>query len=452
MDDADCDVAYSTPTNPVGNCRFRVCANLDYWEHKSTHRMETVAQLADVAHPIFEGGSHSAQLTYYVDDCLVCQRDVIFDAFWLITGQEERYWTKNKHGHFRLPTNNFDQRDVLGRALASSIGTWLEKILMRLGHDAIFPRWPQGKRAASCVGHDVDYPEVIRWLEPLRVVRREGIRGMPAAAAVLAGKRQHWHFQSWVSLESELGIRSAFYFVARQGSLLKYVAGTPNPFYDVTSDRFKKVFNYLVDEGFEIGMHASYRACESQQQFRAEKQVLEQASGQRIEGNRHHYWRLNPDDPESTLLLHEQIDLRYDTSLTHEHYVGWRRGLTWPFFPFHQGERRELRTLQISTAWMDDQLFGHRSDNPGHRAEILRALTNTVSDQGGCLLIDVHDYVFDDALFPSWTSTYRALMEDVTQRSDFWIDTPNNIARWWTKRYASILSASDGLRCGVPVS
>ena len=128
-----------------------------------------------------------------------------------------------------------------------------------------------------------------------------------------------------------------------------------------------------------------------------------------------------------------------------ERYVGWRRGLAWPFFPFHQKERRELKTLQIPTAWMDDQLFGHHQDNPRDRLEIARSLVDRAAKQGGCLLIDVHDYVFDEVLFPGWTSTHRDLWEYLTSRSDFWIDTPCHIADHWLERYTSIMQASDGL-------
>jgi hypothetical protein len=251
-------------------------------------------------------------------------------------------------------------------------------------------------------------------------------------------------------MEEDLRTRSAFYFVPRQGSLLEYAAGVPDSFYNIRSPKFKTLFKYLADEGYEIGLHASYGACESLERFAAEKQALEESCGQRVFGNRHHYWHLNPSDPESTLMLHEQIGLKYDTSLAHERYVGWRRGLSWPFFPFHQKEQRELRTLQIPTAWMDDQLFGHRVDNPGDRAAVLRALADTVARQGGCLHIDVHDYVFDDVLFPGWARAYRELWQYVTARSDFWIDTPNRISDYWRQRHRSIVAASRGLSATEP--
>jgi hypothetical protein len=449
VDSSDCDIAYVAEHGRVDHGRLCVRANLQSWEMRSTLRFGGVGQGDGWSHPIYQGERHRSQPFQVVDGRLVCDRDLIFDVFWLATGQEERYWPKNRHGHFDLGETAFHRGQALPLALASSIGSGLQKTLMKLGFPTPIPRWPHGKKAAACVSHDVDYPEVIRWLEPVRIVGRQNLRGLLPAISVLIGRRTHWHFASWVQMEQRLKTPSAFYFVPRQGSLLEYATGTPDPFYDVQSERFRKLFRYLAAEGCEIGIHASYRAGESREKFAAEKQLLEEAGGQSIGGNRHHYWHLNPEDPESTLLIHEQIGLKYDTSLTHERYVGWRRGLSWPFFPFHQKERRELKTLQIPTAWMDDHLFGHRQDNPGDRLEILRALVDRVAEQEGCLLIDVHDYVFDNLLFPGWAQAYRELWEYLTARADFWIDTPGRLADHWIERHASIMQASQGLTGAV---
>jgi hypothetical protein len=396
-------------------------------------------------HPLYEGEQPGRATFESTNGRLTCNRDLIFDVFWLLTGQEERHWSCNKHGHFDCRGSAFHRQQVFRLAPASAIGLHFEKLFATLGFEGATPRWPLGKQAAACVSHDVDYPVVLRALEPFRIIRRQGVHGLRAAMEIVTGKRTHWHFLSWVEMEHQLETRSAFYFVPRRGSLIGYALGTPDPFYEVQSDRFRSLFKRLEDEGCEIGLHASYRAGESSEAFVAEKQALEVASGTSIRGNRHHYWHLDPSDPEDTLRIHEQAGLTYDTSLAHERYVGWRRGLSWPYFPFHQRERRELRTLQIPTAWMDDQLFGHRYHNPGDRESILRALVDKAAEQGGCFLIDVHEYVFDDVLFPGWAAAYQSVWGHVLERGDIWVETPGNIAEHWVRRYNNIVATSKGL-------
>lgn len=411
----------------------------------SPPKLLNVGKVSDFDIPVSEGESQGSKVVEHINGAAVCSRDIVFDVFWLLTGQGERWLPRNKHGHCDLGEQNGKIEPEMRLALASGIGSTLEELLLDLGTADPVPRWPQNKKAAACIGHDVDYPEVIRWLEPLRVVFRQGLSGLPAALSVLSGRRTHWHFNSWVEAEKRFGVTSAFYFVARQGSLIDFAKGRPDPFYNIRSERFRELFGYLADEGFEIGLHASYDAHTSQHKFLEEKELLEQVSGQPVVGNRHHYWHMNPDDPETTLLVHEQVGLKYDTSLTHERYVGWRRGTCWPFFPFGKNERRAIDTLQLPTAWMDDQFFGHKRDNPGEPKDVLKQLVDRTRKQGGCLVLDVHDYVFDSTLFPGWSDLYFWLLQLLVSRGDFWIDTPAQIARHWTQRYRSISGASKGL-------
>jgi hypothetical protein len=249
-------------------------------------------------------------------------------------------------------------------------------------------------------------------------------------------------------MEARYGARSAFYFVARKGSLREYASGTPDPFYDVTSPRFREAFRALREGGAEVGLHASYLAFESEERFAMERERLERAAAAPVRGNRHHYLHLDPRRPEDTLLLHERLGFAYDSTLGHDQYLGWRNGLALPFFPFHQGQRRQLKTLQLPFAWMDQQLLQYGDLNPGDPAELLRGLVSTTAEQGGCLVANIHDYTFDPELFPGWSRTYEELLAELSDRGDFWVETPGAVAEHWRSRAGEIEAASSGLEDG----
>jgi hypothetical protein len=445
IDATDCDLAYVGPGRET-DARIQIRADLDRWTSPAAYRLRSVSRDGDWSFPAFDGEAAEAGAVRSVDGRLRIERDVVFDVFWLATGQQEADWSVDKHGHFE-PDPAFP-REVFDEGLASQIGARLEEALRDGGRIEPLPRWPGDARAAASMSHDVDYPEVVRWLEPLRIVRRRGLRASGPAVDVLLGRRTHWHFGSWMDLEERNGVHSAFYFASTQGHLVKYALGTPDPLYDVRSTKFARLFDQLADRGFEIGLHASYRACERSDGIAAEKAALERAARRDVAGCRHHYWHLSPEDPESTLLQHEEAGLAYDTSLAHERFLGWRRGLSWPFFPFHQGQRRELKTLQLPPAWMDDQLFGYRSHNPGERIEVLRRLVDRAIVQRGCFVVDIHEYVFDDVLFPGWSRTYGDLLEHLAARSDVWIETPARVAEHWARRHELIVGHSQGLDGG----
>lgn len=442
-----CDIDYATdPT--TSNAKVAMRADLEKWNALRTIVLQGVSRSADLPHVRFVG-ENVDPVFVQAGGCLVCQRDLVFDAFWLAVGIPEGRWPKGPHGIFDLTHEPAVGQGLFREALSSAVGCALERVVRDQTGMAGEPRWPHGKRMAACVGHDVDYPEVYHLLEPLRVLLRQGGSGLAAACAVGTGLRHHWHFHSWTAFEQSVGLRSAFYFVTRRGSLVERVRGTPDPFYDICHEKFRRLFQELQSIGVEIGLHASYRAFADPDGILREKQALESAAGVTVHGNRHHYWHLNPDDPTETLRRHERAGLLYDASLFHDRYVGWRRGLTWPYFPFDAQQRRHVTTLQIPTGWMDDQLFGLKPHNPGGATGILDELIGRVAAQGGCFMIDVHEYVFDEVLFPGWADAYRYAIQRMADRGDVWFAAPVELARHWCRRADAIAAASRGLDGGL---
>lgn len=442
LGDEPCDIAYAPAGEPHPPCRVRIVCNPDDWERRGELRAAGVIEADGVKLPRFAGAPEaptfdlsSGKATWF--------RDIIFDFFWVATGQEERHWQRNRYGHLLLAADS-RHRELIPAAVASGIGCWLEQTLRRLGFPEPLPRWPAGKRAAACATHDVECAEALPLLEPVRVLRHNR-RLTPAALALAFGSRTaYWKFADWMRLETDLDTRSAFYFCGRRGKIRQFVEGWPDPVYDVRAPRFAEVFRQIREQGFEIGLHASFRAHRSRAQLAAEKARLEQACGMPVLGNRHHFWQLAPGREEDTLRMHGEVGLLYDTSLAFEHYSGWRRGLCWPYFPFHPTDRQALATLQIPTAWMDDHMFWHRADNLDRDPELLRRLARVTREQGGCLVSDIHDYAINEAVWPGWLQQFRTLWSHL-QGSDVWRATPAEVARHWVSRHERLQTASAGL-------
>jgi hypothetical protein len=443
-----CDIVYSQ--NPPKNTAYKLHITVDRqkWDRKKQLRIVDLEKTDHHFIPKFSNVSNNIPIWSFEKKILRCSNDIVFDFFWIVSGQEEKHFTKDKHGIYDLSGENIWRRHIMLRALASEIGTMLEIKLKYLGFKNPIPRWPSGKKAAFCATHDVDCPEAGIFLGMMVLFKRHGVKALKLIPELMTGRRSFWQFESFLNAESKFDLRSSFYFCAKKGSFIKYACGVPDPFYDIQSKKFIKLFKVLIESGAEIGLHASYLAGFQKEMISHQKQLLEECCGVEIEGNRHHYWHLNPSEPDETLHLHEQVGFKYDLSLANDRYVGWRRGYLTPFFPFHKRLRREIKTLQISSGWMDNQLFGGLEENEGDRQMMIQKLLNTTLTHGGCLTVDVHDYVFDEKLFPGWAETYLDLVRQVFDSSDFWIATAGQVSNHWRTRYAHIVKSSLGLTNG----
>jgi len=268
-------------------------------------------------------------------------------------------------------------------------------------------RIPNNKKYAVALSHDVDYPEIIYWIEILRNPTKDVKRIL---------KENFWKFEENMQLERSYNMVSAFYFCATQGNLFRYFFGIPDPFYDIEARHFKEIIQYLDQCNFEIGLHASYLAHRSLEMFRQEKEKLEKVLGKPVYGNRHHYWKMNNDNIFETSQMHKEIGLLYDSSINYG-YSG-------------KCEPYQLCVLEIPVVLTDSQLFRYQKYD--YRKEIDRTI-ELVRQKNGVLMVDFHVRVLNTFFFPEWADAYKYLLKKISEKDDFYCNTPLNIAKWWNE-------------------
>lgn len=327
--------------------------------------------------------------------------DILFASYWLLTGARETTWPRSRWDDLQAAESLLVKEDLLARAPVSRYASWLRRHFESLGTPAL--RWPweaPQAMAGFAFTHDVDYPQIIRWIEVPRTLLGGNPRG---AWEIATGRQSFWRFGDWMDLTRRFGTHPTFYFMARRGSLIQFMSGTPDAFYDVSSRPFRELFAQLKDGGGEIGLHASYRAYRSADMLRAERERIESIANVRVLGNRHHYWHLDPDDPNETLARHEQAGFMYDSSLGLEYYPGWRRGICHPFRPYSPRLRRTIDTVQVPPAWMDDHFDRRRSLNRIADADqTARQLLLTAQALGGICVVDYHARGMNADFFPRY--------------------------------------------------
>jgi len=340
--------------------------------------------------------------------------DILFASYWLLVGAREASYPRGRLDDLRLEGGFFLENSLPALPLVSIYGDWLRKYFQGLGVQPLdFPWRRREGEAAFVLSHDVDYPQIIRSIEAIRLLGTRGLRGLGSAYSVLGGTNHFWKFTDWVDLAAEYGAAPTFYFMARQGSLLQYATGTPDSFYDIASDEFRALFEFLQERGCEIGLHASYHAHRQPGQIQKEAEKLAAIADTSIAGNRHHYWHLDPGAAHETLALAERAGLTYDSSLAFEYYPGFRRGICHPFRPFHPGERRELALVELPPAWMDDHFDRRLSVNRIESPEAYAlGLVEAARTTGGVIVLDYHVRGMNEDFFPRYGRWLRQFLRE----------------------------------------
>jgi hypothetical protein len=300
------------------------------------------------------------------------------------------------------------------------------------------PRWPDGKRAAIGLSHDVDGPDKYAVLRALRERRRPPLRTAAhyyARALLALGRRvrdhhpdNFWLFDQIMGVEAALGLRSTFFFA----SMPSYGAwgGAPDVMYDVAWPMFRPVFASMLAGGFEVGLHASYTAHEAVERFAWEKQRLEEVTGSTIAGVRHHYRHLGPDEAR-TLSFHELAGFVYDCSLAFNDHPGFRRNVALPFRPWHAQSSRPLDVLQIPTFCMDGSLFA-ANQTSAEAVDNISQYIDAIKRVGGVGAIDWHVRTAYPANteFAEWARAYRRVLDRLAADRELWVTNLGALANW----------------------
>jgi hypothetical protein len=312
------------------------------------------------------------------------------------------------------------------------------------------PRWPDGRRAAIALSHDVDQPERYALLQsawrPWRFRRHPRSYARATVRQVRARIRDahpgdSWAWRQVADAEARHGFRSTF-FVASTPFHSPH-GGDVDVRYDVRRSPYRAVMRELDAGGFDMGLHTGYRAWERPAWMAEERQRLQDATGLSIDGNRHHFWNLGPDIA-ATLRSHEAAGFSHDSSLAFNEHIGFRRSVAIPFWPWDATLGRPLRTLQIPTAIMDGNLFYGSSDVEAGVAAV-RETVDEITASGGVGSIDWHIQASVPCTpeYWHWGEAYLAVLEDLAARQDVWVTSHAEIERWWTERAARIAIASE---------
>lgn len=372
--------------------------------------------------PIFEG---------LKDDTLIKEEDnklrINFDIFneigHILSGHIEKLTPEEKTKIAKIPFVDIYEQ-ILFDAISKN-----RKVKTK-------PFWPDGKKFALCLTHDVDeikktYQYFTRSIQHIR--RLEFSRAFHHIKSFftdkILGNNPYWTFEEIMELEDELGVRSTFFFLQEDARVELSKPETWRHYarrYKFNDLKVIKLINKLSSGGWEIGLHGSFYSYNNKKKLTREKKDLEEALGGRIHGIRQH--NLNLKIPE-TWQYQEEIGLEYDTTLGPKGNIGFRWGTSFPFYPLNPENGRPVSILEVPLSIMDIHLFRNKKNAWNEFLEVLKM----VEKHNGLLTVLFHHTVFNDREYPGWSDMYKKII-NLCKEKGAWITTASEINKWWRSR------------------
>lgn len=178
----------------------------------------------------------------------------------------------------------------------------------------------------------------------------------------------------------------------------------------------------------DVGLHGSPEAAFDPLRLQQEMDKLRDLGFNPI-GYRSHY--LNFDYQKSFSIL-ENAGIKYDSTLGYWEHIGFRAGISFPFYPYNILENRPFRVLEIPLIVMDTTLYSKRAMNQNliDARRSLRRLIDLASKYQSHLSLLWHNTTFDPIDYPLWSTLYWDTLKYAAKR-DAWITSLNDVYEEW---------------------
>jgi hypothetical protein len=422
--------------NPRENARaMDRCLPLAYspqaWECFSADEEPARAESLDglrvvLPHEPGEHASHGSPLRF----------DLVANAFFFLSSWSERRARRDANHRGLYADSVFERlgvpQDVVDRYLERIVRE-LDRLCDRLGAPK-WPerRWPGDTSYAVLLSHDVDFipagwgdilkqgaktvlRHLVRQRDPLDALRA----GAGLVRALAHGRDPYGCIPEILEREKALGVRASF----------QVAVGHRHPYdvnYHIEDDSVRDYLRAILDNGFELCLHGSYRSTENPSWYAEEVALL----GERLarpRGSRQHFLSF---DYDTLFRVQEETGIRYDMSMGFPDRIGPRAGFSYPYFPWCFDDDRPYDVLQISLFLMDVTLRGYMGLGPTDAWEAIESEIDAVERKGGGVSVVWHPIVFGGARDPGYDELFWRLIAHVQETgglaadgrtiNDFW--------------------------------
>ena len=314
-----------------------------------------------------------------------------------------------------------------------------EKLLEREPSIAAALRWPEGRRFAALLSHDVDGTREHSREQLARLIGMnltaapttlEMVRSLEAVTGLRHRPGDKDLLSPWLEAERAKGFSSTFFVFAtavnpRHLRDLNYYWGDLMPF-EGKLQTIGSVFAQVAERGWEVGIHGSIESAFTPGMLGTQRLDVEKAVGAPVVSGRQHNLQfgaaVTPD-------LIAASGLQVDCTLGSNRTVFFRTGTSYPHRLWSAAKKQWLDVLEIPLVLHDGALL--RRDNldlsPDSAFRFCRKIIERVAAVRGVVSLLWHP---ENVLKPGYFDLYCRLL-DLLHEMGAWGTSAREIAVWW---------------------
>lgn len=324
---------------------------------------------------------------------VICGIDIFASSFFMLTRWEE-YVNRDRDNHERFESENSlgGKCGFLNRPIVNEYLEMLKNMLLSLDSTIIFSsRSPQ-----LYLTHDIDY--IYKWDSPTKffkslvgdIIIRKSIKEflhtiiLYLKVKVNIQKDPYDTFDYLMDMSEKAGVKSYFFFMAK--GLTPY-----DNRYKSNSLVLQNLIQKIKDREHFIGIHPSYNSFNSMQQFKMEKNELEENFHTEIKFGRQHYLRFEIPD---TWQIWEDNKMEWDSTLSYSDHEGFRCGVCYEYSVFNIKTQKNLMLKERPLIVMDMSLLGYQKLDDEMIIQRLDTYMNIIKKYRGDFVLLWHNSSF----------------------------------------------------------
>lgn len=359
----------------------------------------------DVKIPFLFENSVENEIITLKDNRAKINYDIVSSAFYFLSGWNEHVNpSKDEFGRVSYENSIIKRLNIPNIPVVNYYFSILFKaIRMVYKKDTKKSLWGDNNLVISLT-HDIDTCKSC-WLEgSFSELKKKRFFSIPKLIFKRFFTKDEWfNFKDIVDIERKYDASSSFFFLPQKGKIEKW----KNADYKIKSKSIQQVISFLNTQNKEVGVHGSFGTHTNSEMLQND---ISRINHKPIMGNRFHFLMF---DPEKTVSVLEECNIKYDTSLCFAEQIGFRRGTCYPFYIYNFEKEHISSVVEIPLIVMDSSLSFKKYMGLNIYKALAKVyeLIDEVKKHNGVFTLLWHNTFFSDYKYTGWKDAYIKILD-----------------------------------------